>query len=327
MKYPATVRRKIEKVRDDVNKKYDIKLRNNDVEDIISKYFGTIRKLMAKGVHDKANTFINRMEVPVLGHIAFNRGVIRRSLERDIHKEVDIEWAYGCYAYIRHKGWKYAMWSQKLGYVYLHEETGTFYALKHDFIKGVLDAHIYFSEIVDSPFVWYNIPVNFNTSYDEVLPLTCKGYKQYTREGELIQTYNTLEEAAKEANCSASMMLWIVLRNKKMYPFNMLLLKNSFWVLNEEYNPKLFYSRGHQPVHLSPIDILDADTNEVLFEHFGTLSDVVKYIRSLRKYTNVKVSPILRVLDKDKRMYGYKFKRSIPKDTSEEAGRSKNTSL
>ena len=69
------------------------------------------------------------------------------------------------------------------------------------------------------------------------------------------------------------------------------------------YDKKLIYD--------FPVDILDKDTNKVVYKSFGTISDIVKYVRSLRKYGCVKTAPILRVLDKNKTMYGFKYKRSI----------------
>lgn len=312
MRFAGTVIRKIEKVRDRINREGGVQLRTTDIEDIASKYFGTLKRVMAKGNHNVTNSFVNRMEVPSIGHIEFNNSVVRRALEKDIIKDVDIEWAYECYAYVRHHGWKYFDWNQGLGYIYLHEETGSFYTLKHDNIKGVLDAHTYFSEVVDSPYVWHNIPVNFEESFEMIQPLTSKGFIQYSKEGTLIRKYDTLAEASEENNLTARTVLWAALRNKEKYPNTMLLIKGSFWVFDERYDPTRFRSLGTKVIHAELIDILDADTGDVLFKSFGTASDIAKYIRSLRKYSNVKTGPILRVLNTNKRMYGYKYQRSIP---------------
>lgn len=312
MKYPTTVRNKIKEVCEEITKENEISLGHKQVEDIINKFFGTVKKVMSRGIHNEPETFVNRIEIPSIGFIQFKNDVIRRIAEKDIKSEVNIDHAYNCYAYIRSKGWVYFKWSKKLGYIYVHEEKEIFYNLKKNTIKGTLNAHIYFSEIIDTPYALHNIPINLDDEFILIYPISVKGFRRYSKEGKLVREYNTLEEAARSCNCKASNLLWAVLRNIKMYPSRMLLFKNEFWTIRDDkYNSSKFLSYSKKITHNFLIDILDKDTNKVIYKNFGTASDIAKYIRSLNKYSSIKTTPILRVLDKNKTMYGFKYKRSI----------------
>lgn len=321
MKYPATVRKKMEQVKTDINKEFDITLRTSDIADIVSKYFGVLRRLMGRGTHNQMSTFIHRIKFPSIGYISFNDGVLRRSLERNIKKEVDIELSYECYAFIRYNGWEFLRWNQDLGYVYVHAESGSFYELKRDDIKGTLDAHIYFSEIVNTPYVWHNIKVNVAGDFKLAVPITSKGYQVYDVKANLLKEYDTLEEAAMGESCSEGVLFWAVMHNVKHYPNRMTLFRNQYWVLKDTmYKPHMFSNKEPKLTHNYLIDILDAVSGEVLYKEFGTPSDVARHIKSLNKYTSVRTGAILRVIDKNKQMYGHKFKRSISTNNQAQTG-------
>lgn len=312
MKITPTISKIIKESIEEIKQETGYEFEYRDAKETVNRYFAVVARLISRGDRDDAYSFINRIEVAGLGFFRFNKNVIKRKLVGKLTKTIDHDFAHSCKTYIEDRGWKYLDWFQDRGYVFVHEDTNHIYDLTNKTVETLQDAYIHFSEIVDTTYVWENIYVNICDPFEERVPLTCRGYSSFTKEGKLIRHYDTLEEIAEDTNTTADTLLWLILRNDKKFPDQLVAFKNRILTFrNDKYKGKRRLIFGGVVIHDFPIDILDAKTREVIYSRFGTAADIANFIRGLKKYKTVKTSPILRVLDKDKQMYGFKFKRSI----------------
>lgn len=309
MSLAYTVRKVVDEVAGDLSKKHGIAITSKDIENTLDNYMRTLKGLMEKGTHDVDTSFIKRMEVPGIGFLRYNENIIKKKEETVNRKEIDNYEGIRVAVTLKKVGWHLLNWTQENGYIFYNEFTEKAYGLKREGLFGNFDAYMYFDKIKDTEFVKEGFAVYLGENIKEV-NLVHGEIVVYNRLGMLIKRFNTLEEASKFTYFSKKYIHSVLLYNwdNELIPKR---IRNTYWFFNKNYgNYKRFRATNITTYNKTIIDLINVKTGKIMLK-FGTASDIVEYISSLGNSDTIRTSTILRLLDTNKSMYGYKYRTSV----------------
>lgn len=293
----------------EVKSKFGITLKEKDITEIYKRYLHTINRYLTIGEKNKVNTFAKRVIFEGIGYIILEVSRFRRWVERDRAETITLDKVSDAAYSLRMKGWYFVEWTEEKGYIFVNVKERIRYSLKRDTFYGLKGAYIYFNEICDSPLIRMGLDVLQLKDIKEA-HIKIGEIVVYSKQEELIREYATLGEAASSTYFSASYIYKVLLYNWENQ-FMPKRIRDEYWFLKENYNKEAGFRATNVNVKFKDIvDLIDANTGEVVIRSIGTLSDAAEYINSLNgKWEWVKTNCLIPAYKKNRIRYGFRFRK------------------
>lgn len=273
-------------------------------------YHKVAKKLMSLGKGNFLETYIKRIEYPVMGYFYFKRGSARRYVEKKVDRGFNRNEAIKAARELKKKGWYHIRWTLEEGHIFYNQNTGKFYPLKRDVIVGTMSAYLYFAKICRTDYVDYNIPVFLGENIVDVT-VRCGSVYVYNKRGVLVNEFETIADAYDSIYLNNRYLLQVLLYNSDN-PHDPRFIRGNYWFLDNERHKFRDFKHTTAIIRYSEVfDLLDAKTGEVVIERIGTASDLVEFFRSEGKCTPCKTGYIFRQYRNGDPMYGYKIRKSF----------------
>ena len=277
-------------------------LKRKEIVEIVREYYRTLFKLVTYGNKVNDETYVKRIKIPYMGFIVYTPHVLRRFEEGKEDFDIDREDFAKLYTYIYVLGWSLLRWSKNKGYEFHNSITGEDYYVKLEYIKGLKAAVLYlYNKLTDDD--KSNIIIELNYSG--------KIYKCDLKRNvvEVFENYEDLE--FKNPINFIDIFRTVIHNSKKRADSASKLIGRYVYVKECDYNKPESIKTPHAVIkHDYKIDIVDKDTGEILYKEYGNPIDCVQFIKLLGKYVKPTQSNIIRYLDTDNTIYGYKWKKS-----------------
>jgi len=289
------------------------------IESILLLHSLAVKRLMMYGSIDK-KPYISRIKLGKIGEFRIKHRALRNKMfnpegikEEDLTKEFKY-----AKAYLEKNNWKYFDWTVEDGFMFINTETSELYKLQDNKIYNAFNAEVRFAEIVNKDKAKHGLDF---TRVSMLKEFTIRRVAEYTMDGDLIEVHNNIYNAHKKSGININ-KLGLALeaygefinKSNKVGSLN----KRLWYYLDGEAPQKIYPNVGKATVkHNFLIDMCDAEGN-VLIKEIGKPYEAVQLLKAITNKSNIKVSPILRVLDTGKKMYGYVWNKSIRIDNTEE---------
>ena len=291
----------INKVLDDLIIKYP-KIRKTKIRSIISDYFNNVHRALSNGNKLNDDTYVKRIKLPYLGSFSFNHNVLRRATEGKMNNMIDFNYYKSINTLIYLSGWSLLKWTKNKGYIFYNDITGEEYWLNKEFVKGKIQATVYFYHYLTD-----------DEKSNLILELSYSGkLLMCSNSGDIVKTLESYEELEElHGNESTKILKSIIYNGSKKTSQVSMKVGSYIWVKEDDYNVLGIFRNSRDNIkHTYKIDIISKDTGEILHKDYGDVNECVEFIKIIGDYNKPNPSNIIKKLDTDNSMYGFKWKKS-----------------
>ncbi|MCK4500923.1 hypothetical protein KAU11_10515 [Candidatus Babeliales bacterium] len=289
-----------------------------EVKKILRLYAKTIKELMKFGDIENGKPFAKKIKLANVGTYLLKERGYRKSLFKELEEYSNLEHKLNAMMFIDIHEWALFKWDMEEGFVFVNYVSGEVYKLKERNLFNSYNAVVRFAEIINDRRVVDGIDFNYAPSFT---PIQIKTVAKYDNGGSLVGIYDNIITAVNTEGFNVLNFRLYLNKNSRKYNTNMKVSTYGgyiwFFIEGSPYKTLRLNISLKEIKHNFYIDMLNL-SGEVVVKRMGRPFEVANFLEATTKYTNVKVSPILRVLDTDNSMYGYKWKRSIQSSIGEE---------
>lgn len=286
------------------------RLTNEQVKSILSFHAKVVKKLMSRGKLNEVD-FINRIQFGRIGFFILKERVLRSRLSSKGNEVSYKDEFLKAVSYLDKFGWVYFKWSKEQGFIFANYISGKIDYLTTEGVYNGANATVLFAKKVNEDNVRHGLDVNRALTLSRV---EFKKVAEYTIRGKLVKIHNNLYKAHIDSDISLLKLRKYLDKYSNNYNTTKLIgsLKQRLWFyIENDALESIVASVGYkEPKHLFYIDMCDKDGN-VLIKRLGRPFEAAEFIEAITNRTNIKVSPILRVLNTGNKMYGYVWNISI----------------
>jgi len=271
------------------------------IDNVVKDFFKITSTLIGYGSNYNNKPYIKRIILPNLGSFVFNNAKFRKANEGKLLDLINVEDSRRIHHYLYLMGWGITRWTKKYGYMFYNEYSGETYNVDKDFVRGHSQAEKYF----------YNY-VTYNEKSNLIDELRYNGrlikYDYIKDVYEYIEDYDSLLKDYEED--VIEILKSIIYNSRKQKAVVSKQVGGYIWIKEMDKDREgIFRPPRNNVKHSYDIDIIDKDTNEIVYKAYGDVRKCAKFVKSIR-YGNPNPSNITRVLGTDKVLYGWKWKKS-----------------
>ncbi len=286
---------------EELTEKYP-ELRKTEIHNIVTDYFSNVQRALSSGNKGDDSTYVKRVQMGELGSIIFNINPMKYQVEGSRRYKVNYDYYKTINTVLYLAGWQLIKWTVTRGYIFYNDYTGEEYNLNEKYIQGKEMAKLHF----------YNY-LSKDEKANLINELRYNGkLLRYNSSGDLLEEVASYDELSDLYPVNVVKILKSIIYNSgKRIGRNSMKIGSSIWIKEEDKDKKhiIFDSRKDKK-HKYNIDIIDMDTNEPVHKSYGDVRDCSEFIRIIGKYNRPTSSNIVKVLDTDKSVYGYKWRTS-----------------